>query len=195
MTEINKRTIDRSVINIFRVKVSQGELALWIRKICIMAECLCGSESDFDACCGPIIGGVPAPTAEALMRSRFTAFANGELDHIENTHATAVRGDFNRSTVESTANAVKWISLEILDTVEGGVDDDTGVVEFAARFKKDGKILMHHERSGFHREDGKWVYVDGQINPKSKPIRVEKMGRNEPCPCGSGKKYKKCCGA
>jgi len=195
MIEINKRTVDRSVIYIFRVKILQRELALWITEIGVMTECFCGSESDFDACCGPIIGGVPAPTAEALMRSRFTAFAKGELDYIENTHATAMRDDFNRSAAESTANTVKWINLEILDTVEGGADDDTGVVEFAARFKKDGETLMHHERSDFHREDGKWVYVDGQMNPKRKPIRVKKVGRNEPCPCGSGKKYKKCCSA
>jgi SEC-C motif domain protein len=160
-----------------------------------MAECLCGSGLDFEECCGPIIGGVAAPTAEALMRSRFSAFAKGELDHIENTHSTAVRDEFNRSAAESTANTVQWISLEILDTVDGGEKDEKGVVEFTARFKKDGELLLHHERSDFHREDGKWVYVDGQMNPKSKPIRVEKVGRNEPCPCGSGKKYKKCCGA
>ncbi|MBT5111189.1 MAG: hypothetical protein HOM25_21085 [Rhodospirillaceae bacterium] len=160
-----------------------------------MTECACGSGSGFDECCGPIIGGAPAPTAEALMRSRFTAFVNGDLDHIENTHAAAVRDDFNRSAAESTANTVEWVGLEIRDTVDGGVDDATGVVEFTASFKKDGEVLIHHERSDFRREDGRWVYVDGAMNPKGKPVRVEKVGRNEPCPCGSGKKYKKCCGA
>lgn len=159
-----------------------------------MIECLCGSESGFDACCGPIISGVPAPTAEALMRSRFTAFAKGELGHIKNTHATTAQDDFDCLAAESTAKTVKWINLEILDTVEGGIDDNTGVVEFVARFKKDGETLMHHERSNFHREDGKWVYGDGQMNPKSQPIRGGNVRWNEACPCGSGKKYKKCCG-
>ncbi|MHA1567253.1 MAG: YchJ family protein [Alphaproteobacteria bacterium] len=160
-----------------------------------MAECPCGTGIDFDECCGPIIAGAPAATPEALMRSRFTAFVRGNLDHIENTHASEVRDSFNRSAAESTANAVKWVSLTISDTLGGGEDDDTGIVEFSARFKQDGELKVHHERSDFRREDGRWVYVDGQMNPKGKPVRVEKVGRNEPCPCGSGKKYKKCCGA
>ena len=129
------------------------------------------------------------------MRSRFAAFVQGDLDYIERTHAKEVRDDFNRSAAESTAKSVEWVSLEIRDTFDGGADDDTGTVEFAARFKKDGALQVHHERSNFRREEGRWVYVDGKMNPKGKPRRVEKVGRNEPCPCGSGKKYKKCCGA
>jgi SEC-C motif-containing protein len=128
------------------------------------------------------------------MRSRFAAFVQGDLDYIERTHAKEVRDDFNRSAAESTAKSVEWVSLEIRDTFSGGEDDDTGTVEFAARFKKDGALQIHHERSNFRREEGRWVYVDGKMNPKGKPRRVEKVGRNEPCPCGSGKKYKKCCG-
>ena len=160
-----------------------------------MAECPCGSGADFDECCGPLIGGVPAPTPEALMRSRFTAFVRGNMDHIENTHAKEVRDDFNRSAAESTANSVEWVSLKIFETADGGADDDTGTVEFSARFKKDGELLDHHEKSNFRREEGRWVYVDGKMNPKGEPRRVDKVGRNAPCPCGSGRKYKKCCGA
>lgn len=136
-----------------------------------------------------------APTPEALMRSRFTAYAQGNLDHIENTHAAEVRDDFNRSAAEATANSVKWVSLEISGTSGGGEGEDTGTVEFAARFRKDGEVLIHHELSNFRREEGRWLYVDGKMNPKTNPRRVEKIGRNQPCPCGSGKKYKKCCGA
>lgn len=160
-----------------------------------MTRCPCGSAADVDDCCGPIIAGTPAPTPEALMRSRFTAFVRGDLDYIESTHAKEVRENFNRSAAESTARSVEWISLEIRDTSDGGEDDDTGTVEFAARFKKDGELLVHHERSNFRREDGRWVYVDGKMNPQGKPRHVVKVGRNEQCPCGSGKKYKKCCGA
>ncbi len=160
-----------------------------------MARCPCGSGSAFDECCGPIIGGAPAPTPEALMRSRFTAFVHGDLDHVENTHASEVRDTFNRSAAESMAQSVEWVELKIGETAGGGADDDTGTVEFRARFKKDGALMVHHEISNFRREDGRWAYVDGKINPKGKPRRVEKVGRNAPCPCGSGKKYKKCCGA
>lgn len=56
-----------------------------------MTLCPCGSKYTFDECCGPIIAGAPAPTAEALMRSRYTAFANRTLDHVEHTHAPEVR--------------------------------------------------------------------------------------------------------
>jgi SEC-C motif domain protein len=159
-----------------------------------MTDCPCGSAVDFEVCCGPIISGSPALTPEVLMRSRFTAFVRGDLDYIEQTHAKEVRDSFNRSAAESTANSVEWVSLEILGTTDGGEDDDTGIVEFTAHFKKDDELQVHHERSNFRREDGRWVYVDGDMNPKGEPRRVDKVGRNEPCPCGSGKKYKKCCG-
>lgn len=129
------------------------------------------------------------------MRSRLTAFVQGDLDYIENTHAPEARADFDRSLAESRNNTVQWVGLEILDTAGGGPDDDTGTVEFAARYKSDGGTGVHHERSIFRREGGRWLYVDGAINPKSAPRRVQRVGRNEPCPCGSGKKYKKCCGA
>ncbi len=159
-----------------------------------MAHCPCGSGSEFDDCCGPYLGGEAAPTPEALMRSRFTAFVRGDLDHIENTHAPEARADFDRAAAESRNDTVQWVALEILDTAGGGPDDDTGTVEFAGRYKSDGGAGVHHERSSFRREDDRWLYVDGDINPKSAPRRVRRVGRNEPCPCGSGKKYKKCCG-
>ena len=159
------------------------------------SQCPCGSGLDFGECCGPIIGGSPAPTPEALMRSRFSAFVHGNLDYIESTHAREVRDTFNRSVAESTAKSVEWVSLTISEATEGGKEDDTGTVEFSARFRKDGELQVHHERSNFHREDGRWVYVDGEMNPKGVPRRSEKVGRNDPCPCGSGKKFKKCCGA
>jgi SEC-C motif-containing protein len=78
---------------------------------------------------------------------------------------------------------------------DGGEGDYCGTVNFSAHFKQDGKRLVHYERSSFRREDGLWVYVDGDINPKDPPRQVEKVGRNEPFPCGSGKEFKKCCGA
>lgn len=159
-----------------------------------MTKCVCGSEAAFEDCCGPIMAGAPPASPEALMRSRFTAFVKGDLDHIESTHAKEVRDAFNRSAAESTAKSVEWVSLEILKTSEGGEEDEAGTVEFAARFKKNGELLVHHELANFQREDGRWVYVDGKMNPQGGPIRVQKVGRNEPCPCGSGKKHKKCCG-
>jgi SEC-C motif-containing protein len=158
--------------------------------------CPCGSGKTLDACCGPIIAGAPVPTAEALMRSRYTAFVRGDLDHVERTHAPEARDGFDRAEMERWARAVDWRGLTIRSSEGGGPEDETGAVEFVARYaEKGGKPQAHHERSTFRREDGRWLYVDGEFNPKGKPVRVEKVGRNDPCPCGSGRKYKKCCGA
>lgn len=150
--------------------------------------CPCGSGRPFEACCAPILAGEPAPTAEAMMRSRYTAFVRGD---IERSHAPEVRDDFNRGESERIANEVEWQRLDIMKAEEDG---EAGTVEFAAFFKQGGEVMRHHERASFRREGGQWFYVDGEINPKGEPVRVVKIGRNEPCPCGSGKKYKVCCG-
>lgn len=156
-----------------------------------MSSCPCGSGRSFEDCCGPILAGEPAPTAEALMRSRYTAFVRHELDHVERTHAPEIRDDFNRGEAERVAEDSEWQRLDILRASEEG---DSGVVEFQIHFRKDGNDMRHHERASFRREDGRWLYVSGEVNPKGEPRRVVKVGRNEPCPCGSGKKYKACCG-
>lgn len=157
--------------------------------------CPCHSEKDFTVCCGPILDGTAkAKTAEALMRSRYTAHVMGNFDHIANTHAPEVKDTFNKSAAKAQAKNTEWVGLEIRETTDGGPDDEVGTVTFAARFKENGEFNVHRERGTFRREKGDWVYVDGKINPQIEPRRVEKIGRNDPCPCGSGKKYKKCCG-
>jgi len=129
------------------------------------------------------------------MRSRYTAFVRGYFDHIENTFAREHRDNVNPSGAESMFASVEWLGLEIFEISRGGAGDDTGTVDFAARLKKDGERLVYRERSNFRREAGRWVYVDGDINPDTGARRTGKVGRNQPCPCGSGKKFKKCCGA
>lgn len=160
-----------------------------------MAQCPCGSSSELDQCCGPIVAGDrPARTAEALMRSRYTAFVRGDLDHIDNTYASEKRSAANSVKDNNPFESVEWVGLDIFDTTRGGEDDETGTVHFAVRFKENGALQVHRERSNFRREEGKWFYVDGDFDPKGEPARSEKVGRNQPCPCGSGKKFKKCCG-
>lgn len=157
-------------------------------------DCPCGSGQTLDACCGPILAGTPAPTAEALMRSRYTAFAVGNVDHVANTNAAELHASFDRANAEEMSRDVKWIRLEVVDVSGGRAEDETGRVEFRAFFKRLGQDLVHHEAASFRREDGRWVYAESQMNPKGSPRRVVHVGRNDPCPCGSGKKYKKCCG-
>lgn len=129
------------------------------------------------------------------MRSRYTAHSLGKGQYLSDTLSAAQRADFDIAEFEEAAGQVKWVGLEIRETVDGGENDETGTVEFVARCRdKDGPGI-HHERSDFIREEGRWVFDGATFNPKAPTRRVEKVGRNEPCPCGSGKKYKKCCGA
>ena len=160
-----------------------------------MTTCPCGSGRALEACCGPILDGAPAPTAEALMRSRYSAFCLRRFEHVERTHAPEAQGDFDRAAIERDAETVEWTGLSILDCVAGGPDDTAGEVEFEANFRQNGMPMVLHERSTFRREGGQWLYVDGTVTTRGKPVRVDKVGRNAPCPCGSGRKFKKCCGA
>ena len=157
-----------------------------------MTLCPCGTGRSLEDCCGPIIAGAPAPTPEALMRSRYSAFVTGQLDHVERTHAPEIWQDFNRAEAERSAEECEWQGLEVKGSSENG---DEGTVEFVARFKRGGQEFVQHELSRFCRRDGRWLYLAGQINPRPPQRHVTKTGRNDPCGCGSGKKYKKCCGA
>ena len=135
-----------------------------------------------------------APTAEALMRSRFSAFARDRLDHIRRTWAPETRDPAVSARTAGDDTAVEWLALEILSTFGGGVTDMAGTVEFAARYRSGARIGIHREKSAFRREDGVWLYVGGEVAADDERTRV-KAGRNDPCPCGSGRKFKKCCGA
>ncbi len=157
-----------------------------------MSACPCGSGRELDDCCGPILAGTPAPNPEALMRSRYAAFVLGNIEHIALTHAPEIRDDFNRAEAQRTAAEVEWLGLEVLHASEAG---EVGSVEFSVRFRRSGQELVQHEVASFRREDGHWLYVAGKTSANHPPRQVVKIGRNDPCPCASGKKYKKCCGA
>ena len=159
-----------------------------------MTDCPCGSGQTLDSCCGRYLSGdVPAPTAEALMRSRYSAFATSNVDYLEQTLLPETRHDFDRAHVTEWARTSQWASLQVKSTEGGGTDDTEGFVEFVARFTLSGKEHVHHETGRFTKRDGRWWYLDGTMGPR--PRTVVKIGRNDPCSCGSGKKYKKCCGA
>ncbi len=148
-----------------------------------MGRCPCGSGKQLDACCGRYHAGEAAPTAEALMRSRYSAFVLKKSDYLRESWHPSTRPP----ELDLCDDATPWLRLEIIATEEGSEGDSEGVVEFAA-FYEGGQL---YERSRFVCEGGCWFYLDGEILP---PIKEEKPGRNAPCPCGSGKKYKRCCG-
>jgi SEC-C motif-containing protein len=159
-------------------------------------ECPCGSGKPLAACCDPYITGkAPAPTAESLMRARYTAYATGRVDFVEKTHDPEKRGDFDRAASEKWAKDSQWHGLRINAVKDGGEGDDTGIVNFTARFSQGENHYEHREISTFRRSGGKWYFVDG-VSPKPETFekKGEEPGRNDPCHCGSGKKFKKCHG-
>ena len=157
--------------------------------------CACGSGVPEAACCGPLLAGAPAPTALALMRSRYSAYVKGTIDYIFETHDPASREELDREASEQWSRESEWLGLEILGTRRGGPDDDEGDVEFIARGKSRGKEFAHHERSRFRRVEGRWYYVDDKGKGEPQRRTEPAAGRNDPCPCGSGKKFKRCHGA
>ncbi|MEU2287783.1 YchJ family metal-binding protein [Streptomyces sp. NPDC013178] len=119
------------------------------------ASCPCGLPAAYEACCGRYhSGGVAAPTAEALMRSRYSAFVKGDVGYLTRTWHPRTRP--GRLDLDPR---MRWTRLEILDTVDGTAFHATGIVEFRASYR--GGALR--ERSRFERVDGAWVYVDGEF--------------------------------
>ncbi|AOY59901.1 MULTISPECIES: YchJ family protein [Desulfococcus] len=161
-----------------------------------MESCPCGSGLTYTECCEPLITGAqPAKTAEALLRSRYTAYAGKIVDYIvDTTHPDQQEPD-SRKTVEKWSRNTEWRKLEIVNCEAGGIDDEEGTVEFKADYTEKGKPRKHHELATFKKKDGRWYFFDAGTPPIRQVVRTSpKVGRNAPCPCGSGKKYKKCCG-
>ena len=137
-------------------------------------SCPCGSGQTFDDCCGAFIeGGRQPETPEQMMRSRYTAFTRTNIDYVVDT---------------------EWKGLEVHSTKAGGPDDKEGWVEFTARYDMDGESQEQYENALFRRQKGRWFYIDSTYNRPPVVRETPKVGRNQMCPCGSGRKYKHCCG-
>lgn len=158
--------------------------------------CPCGSGQARATCCGPYLDGTStAPTAEALMRSRYTAFATGCFTYLQQTVAPNLREQFDPVILARETQQTKWTSLHVQKIRGGTAADTSGQVTYTAHFEQAGTPGVLSERSEFIKQNNFWLYTGGTLltdpgltRPESKP------GRNDPCPCGSGKKYKKCCG-
>jgi SEC-C motif-containing protein len=169
-----------------------------------MSLCPCGTQKTYSDCCEPFVEGKAfAPNPEALMRARYSAYVKVDADFLRESLAPETRHDFKESDVREWASQSEWIGLDILKA-----EGDT--VEFVAKYKAQGKVLEHHEVSKFRKDGSKWYFVDGESHvheegkghehhaprePQKPIVRAEpKVGRNDPCHCGSGKKFKKCHG-
>jgi len=162
-----------------------------------MTECPCGNNLSYAECCQPLHSGeAKAETAESLMRARYSAYVKKEIDYIVNTVSREERDKYQRKAIEDWAENAEWKGLEIISVEEGEAEDLEGKVEFVAYFAEAGEDKYHHEVAYFIKEDDNWCFVRGEEGrPKTYVREDPKVGRNEPCPCGSNKKYKKCCGS
>lgn len=125
------------------------------------------------------------------MRSRYTAFCQGDSAYLLRTWYPSTRP----ATLD-TDDQPQWRGLSIVRTTEGGQDDDRGVVEFVATALVGKRVFQFREASRFVKEDGLWLYLDGDVAAPAShgESGAGKIGRNDVCPCGSGRKFKKCCG-
>ena len=158
--------------------------------------CACGTGIPFARCCEPFLKKTASPaTAVALMRSRYSAFVRHDIDYLVDTVAPDRRKEVIRKGIEEWSHNSRWAGLEIIAVQQGGPEDRTGQVEFIAKYHEDQEEKAHHELATFVKVDGKWYFEDGRT-PPGKPVKLAgpRIGRNDPCPCGSGKKYKKCHG-
>ena len=160
-------------------------------------DCPCQSKKPFLACCEPYITGkAAAPTAEALMHARYTSYATGNIDFIADTHAPENSDAFDRKASEKWAKDSTWKGLTVVATKDGGPNDKTGIVSFIAGFAKDGKDYEHREIATFRKEGANWLFIDGRSPKAETHVNTgPDVGRNDPCHCGSNKKFKKCHGA
>ncbi|WP_432321358.1 YchJ family protein [Yersinia enterocolitica] len=150
-------------------------------------QCPCGSELEYQRCCEPyILGTEVAAQPSILMRSRYSAYVKKNVDYLIATwHPDCNAEQWRDGIIQSFSNTT-WQGLNVIAEMAGDQDNEA-FVEFIARFKdaNSTQVSAMHERSRFLRIKEHWYYIDG-IRPS--------VGRNYTCPCGSGKKYKKCCG-
>lgn len=145
-------------------------------------RCPCGSGAGYAGCCQPLHRGGPATSAEALMRSRYAAFCLSLADYLLATwHPTT------RPELLELAGSPRWTGLTVLSSGERG---DQGQVHFRAVYADASGWGYLEEQAEFARESGRWYYLAG----KTRQGRWN-PGRNESCPCGSGRKFKTCCQA
>lgn len=159
-------------------------------------ECPCCSGKDFVECCKDIVAGTKfAHSPLELMRSRYTAHVCKEMPHIVRTMRNKALKLFDvEKTKEEWFEQCTWTKLEIIDAPAITKHSKEGIVEFKAYYTfQDGEHVLH-ERSKFQKIGEQWFYIAGQTkNPKIES--TEKIGRNDACVCGSGKKFKRCCSA
>ncbi|KUM44402.1 YchJ family protein [Pseudomonas sp. EpS/L25] len=150
-----------------------------------LAPCPCGSAHALGDCCGRYHAGMPAPDAERLMRSRYSAYVLGLIDYLVATTAPALQQRLDREALTAWSLGSRWQGLQVLEHSAEPGDPAHARVAFVARWEDGRGAHRHEERSGFVQRNGRWYFLDPTVRPLP--------GRNDACLCGSGAKFKKCC--
>jgi len=125
------------------------------------STCPCGSAKLLEDCCLVYIEGKSAaPTAEALMRSRYTAHVLVAVDYLWQTWSPELRVKSSKADIEAWARSCEWLGLKILSTDAGGEKDGEGIVSFIALFRQNGQLHHHQETSLFKKTFEGWRYID-----------------------------------
>jgi SEC-C motif domain protein len=130
------------------------------------------------------------------MRARYSAYTTGNIDFVERTHDPETRKDgFSRESAEKWAKESQWKGLKILGVKDGREKDSAGVVRFVAAYVQEGREIYHEEIAHFRKAGGQWLFRDAETPSREPVVKTgPDLGRNDPCHCGSGKKFKKCHG-
>ncbi|MDF0535910.1 YchJ family metal-binding protein [Shewanella sp. A32] len=148
------------------------------------SNCPCGSGKQYSQCCRPYHQHqIPAPTPEALMRSRYAAFVLHLFGYLEKTHHPDFRHGLTATSL-AQGKQPDWLTLNVISSEQ---QDCRGTVLFKAWYKIDGKLDAIYEQSNFLLVDKHCFYTDGEQYQTALPKR------NDSCICGSGRKFKLCC--
>ena len=159
-------------------------------------RCFCCSSLPYSQCCEPFLTGAAVPDyAEQLMRSRFSAYAQGNYRYVLQTYTEVKQKGLSTENLAENAQGSTWFALAINASSPSSpefsretLERDT--VEFTAYYFENKQVFQLHETSNFIKENGVWRYHDGTLHDDCGKIKV---GRNLPCLCGSEKKFKQCC--
>lgn len=155
-------------------------------------ECPCGSGFLYTECCEPLHNGAKADSAEAVMRARYSAYALEQIHYLEKSTHPDCRDEFDLDASRQWAASSHWNGIDIRQTKQ--ISPKETLVEFVARYETRGTEQIHHEIAKFELVKGNWYFSEGElITPQPYRRPTPRIGRNDPCPCGSGKKHKKCC--
>ena len=150
-------------------------------------SCPCGTGNMLPDCCGRYHEGALAPSAEQLMRSRYSAYVLGLIDYLKITTLPVQQHSLDLESMKTWSVTSTWLGLDVHEHQLVGGQPEHALVSFTAHWHDAHGEHAQHEKSAFVQIKHRWYFIDPTV-----PLGAR---RNDPCPCGSGQKFKKCCSA